>query len=383
MKLFSSSSRLISGYCIWLITASLSANMLNAQINSTHVEQELKRNREEVDCYVVNRNAIDDLIRQMSAARWDSVIETSAIWQKLCGRSQAGMRARILAFAHTNDTTTAPLLNYTRYYIYNHYYGTITYFSASNSTADRELRNYFRMAQFDSLISAKARDLQSSAELTANQNLVISSFSEGNRKVRKMLRSNPYRKSAVGQQLLKERYEAFQTAPMHFSLKIGAYRPFQHTQIISTSPVIGMNVISALDNPWIFHFEFAGNIHTGTREVDFVAFNDTNAVRSNGGLNISVGAGYKIWENRNAMLLLKNDVGLKMLTTNLTSENPNDDLSIETLMLRTGLQYNVRVLNHRRLGFELLYHYHPYQWDRNLLSPLGSNGLSLSAHFIF
>lgn len=366
-------------FCLWAIT-------VRAQHTRSNAEQELMRDRTVVDCHIVGRNAVDDLIRQMKAARWDSVAQTSLSWQDLCGRTQAGMRARILAFAHNNDTATATLLNYARHYlsIYYHYYNwspyDTRYFAQSR---ERELGNYFRLAEFDSLIAANAAHLHGEGNLNYSQEIVLSSFAQQEPHLSKMIRRKPYRSSTVGQWLLNKRNQSFYNAPLHWGVKLGTYRTFQQTATIGYSPVIGLSLTSSLANPWIFTMELGGRIHTGTRTINYVAWGDTNAVLTGGGVNISVGAGYKIWENNNAMLLLKNDVGLQVLSTNLNSDNPNDDLSVETMVWRTGLEYNFRAFNHHRLGLELLYHYHPYQWDKDLLSPLGSNGLSLAAHFIF
>lgn len=181
-------------------------------------------------------------------------------------------------------------------------------------------------------------------------------------------------------------------------LYVGVQGPLGATNpIFKTSPTIGLQLLSPIDQRMFFEFGLKVQFNTGSRNFDYLLYDDIENVKSDVSYYIGGDVGIVAYERKRFILTPKVGIGFKSVSTGLSEVtfsdfvDEYDDLgssgikfhNVNTMDLSfslAGMQH-IRKKNH--IGLQLAYHYIPYKWDKNLLTEVFSHYTSLELLFRF
>ncbi|MES1181266.1 MAG: hypothetical protein ABUL44_00570, partial [Flavobacterium sp.] len=247
---------------------------------SQNLNNELTKPRKVLDCEVVTLNALDKLVEQFSANRYDSVKLIIKEWTKFCGISECTQRLSILNSILNHETSIDSITSYFKndfYYVlknriyYSHRFDYGYYYTESKS--------YFGYVPLrhpiDSISMQKSAELLESKTLTPDERLICILFSGDDDQFQKKIKEREYKESFI-RNYVAEEYRDYGNRIIAYTLYSGIYTPVGSNRIFNNSPVIGVTFSSPLNYKFIVELGLKLRINVGDKTFQYYALKDTN-----------------------------------------------------------------------------------------------------------
>ncbi len=196
-------------------------------------------------------------------------------------------------------------------------------------------------------------------------------------------------------------YRDRQKAKMGYVPSIGVVTPLGGAnKIFGTNISFGFMLMSSLERKFIFEGGFKVRINSNDRNIDYNYEGSNVSVNSSATAFMGGAVGYKIFDNDKFILIPKGILGIDITDTGITESAYSSGyydpdgyyydggytdrmVTINNVHLGLGLASLFRMKNQKYIGFELCYHYTPYDASSKVLSPIQANYGSLELFFRF
>lgn len=190
-------------------------------------------------------------------------------------------------------------------------------------------------------------------------------------------------------------------AKLGYVPSIGVVTPLGGSnKIFGTNISFGFMLMSSLERKFIFEGGFNVRINSNDRNIDYNYEGSNVSVNSSATAFIGGAVGYKVFDNDKFILIPKGILGIDITDTGITESaysfgyyDPDGYyydggytdrmVTIDNVHLGLGLASLFRMKNQKYMGFELGYHYAPYDASSKVLSPIQANYGSLQLFFRF
>ncbi|MFZ4863621.1 hypothetical protein ACL9RF_15710 [Sphingobacterium sp. Mn56C] len=174
----------------------------------------------------------------------------------------------------------------------------------------------------------------------------------------------------------------------------GYFFPFTSNIYQKPAPVFGLGISTPMSRSFIFEFQAKMRINTGNEPIQVYHEKEIRTIKSSTSTSFGVQVGYKAMDQNNWILMPKLGVALGLIHTNLKSNEFYVDEygyqyqsvrynNVNTLHSTFGLTLLHRIGRKNYIGLEANYHHIPYNWDKDLITPIKSNFGSLELSFRF
>jgi len=365
----------------WITSFGQNNNLIN----------QLQAPRKITDCEVITLNAVDKLYGYMRTNKFDSVDYILNEWVKLCGTSEIVQRISILTTILRNQTA----LELVKKYIQSDYHYTqrarILNSRKDNFgyiyTGEKYYFGYVPLRHpIDSVIMYKSEEILRSKTLTPDEKLICTLFS-GNLEEFDRLMKEPEYKDTFIKNYFKNRIQTYHNSWLGYIVYSGVYTPIGVNRVFNNSPYLGMTMSTPLRYKLVVELGFKFRININDQSFQYYALGTTNTVNSGASFFLGTIVGYKIFESKNLIITPKVGIGLESVSTGLyeKKDNNNNDVyySVETMHLSAGISFMKPIFRKNYYGIEFTYHYCPYGWDKNLLTPFNNSSFSGELFFRF
>ena len=196
-------------------------------------------------------------------------------------------------------------------------------------------------------------------------------------------------------------YRDRQKAKMGYVPSIGVVTPLGGAnKIFGTNISFGFMLMSSLERKFIFEGGFKVRINSNDRNIDYNYEGSNVSVNSSATAFMGGAVGYKVFDNDKFILIPKGILGIDITDTGITESAYSSGyydpdgyyydggyidrmVTINNVHLGLGLASLFRMKNQKYIGFELCYHYTPYDASSKVLSPIQANYGSLELFFRF
>ena len=196
-------------------------------------------------------------------------------------------------------------------------------------------------------------------------------------------------------------YRDRQKAKMGYVPSIGVVTPLGGAnKIFGTNISFGFMLMSSLERKFIFEGGFKVRINSNDRNIDYNYEGSNVSVNSSATAFMGGAVGYKVFDNDKFILIPKGILGIDITDTGITESAYSSGyydpdgyyydggytdrmVTINNVHLGLGLASLFRMKIQKYIGFELGYHYTPYDASSKVLSPIQANYGSLELFFRF
>lgn len=190
-------------------------------------------------------------------------------------------------------------------------------------------------------------------------------------------------------------------AKLGYVPSIGAMSPLGGSnKVFGTNLTLGFMLMSSLERKLIFEGGLKVRINANDRNIDYNYDGSEISVNSSATAFIGGAVGYKVFDNDKFILIPKAILGIDITDTGITENTYSSGyydpdgyyydggytenmVTINNIHLGLGLSSLFRMKNQKYIGFELGYHYAPYDASSKVLSPIQANYGSLALCFRF
>lgn len=190
-------------------------------------------------------------------------------------------------------------------------------------------------------------------------------------------------------------------AKLGYVPSIGVVTPLGGSnKIFGTNISFGFMLMSSLERKFIFEGGFNVRINSNDRNIDYNYEGSNVSVNSSATAFIGGAVGYKVFDNDKFILIPKGILGIDITDTGITESAYSSGyydpdgyyydggytdrmVTIDNVHLGLGLASLFRMKNQKYMGFELGYHYAPYDASSKVLSPIQANYGSVQLFFRF
>ena len=196
-------------------------------------------------------------------------------------------------------------------------------------------------------------------------------------------------------------YRDRQKAKLGYVPSIGVVTPLGGAnKIFGTNINFGFMLMSSLERKFIFEGGFKVRINSNDRNIDYNYEGSNVSVNSSATAFMGGAVGYKVFDNDKFILIPKGILGIDITDTGITESayssgyyDPDGyyydggytDRMVTINNVHLGLAFAslFRMKNQKYIGFELGYHYAPYDASSKVLIPIQANYGSLELFFRF
>ncbi|HAK27660.1 MULTISPECIES: hypothetical protein [Sphingobacterium] len=196
-------------------------------------------------------------------------------------------------------------------------------------------------------------------------------------------------------------YRDRQKAKLGYVPSIGVVTPLGGAnKIFGTNISFGFMLTSSLERKFIFEGGFKVRINSNDRNIDYNYEGSNVSVNSSATAFMGGAVGYKVFDNDKCILIPKGILGIDITDTGITESAYSSGyydpdgyyydggytdrmVTINNVHLGLGLASLFRMKNQKYIGFELGYHYAPYDASSKVLIPIQANYGSLELFFRF
>lgn len=196
-------------------------------------------------------------------------------------------------------------------------------------------------------------------------------------------------------------YRDRQKAKLGYVASIGVVTPLGGAnKIFGTNINFGFMLMSSLERKFIFEGGFKVRINSNDRNIDYNYEGSNVSVNSSATAFMGGTVGYKVFDNDKFILIPKGILGIDITDTGITESAYSSGyydpdgyyydggytdrmVTINNVHLGLSLASLFRMKNQKYIGFELGYHYTPYDASSKVLIPIQANYGSLELFFRF
>lgn len=196
-------------------------------------------------------------------------------------------------------------------------------------------------------------------------------------------------------------YKDRHKAKLGYVPSIGVMSPLSGAnKVFGTNLNLGFMLMSSLERKFIFEGGFKIRINSNDRNIDYNYEGSTVSVNSSATAFMGGAVGYKVFDNDKCILIPKGILGIDITDTGITESayssgyyDPDGyyydggytDRMVTINNVHLGLAFAslFRMKNQKYIGFELGYHYAPYDASSKVLIPIQANYGSFELFFRF
>ena len=196
-------------------------------------------------------------------------------------------------------------------------------------------------------------------------------------------------------------YRDRQKAKLGYVPSIGVVTPLGGAnKIFGTNINFGFMLMSSLERKFIFEGGLKVRINSNDRNIEYNYEGSNVSVNSSATAFMGGAVGYKVFDNDKFILIPKGILGIDITDTGITESAYSSGyydpdgyyydggytdrmVTINNVHLGLGLASLFRMKNQKYIGFELGYHYAPYDASSKVLSPIQANYGSFELFFRF
>ncbi|WP_312186702.1 hypothetical protein [Sphingobacterium sp.] len=196
-------------------------------------------------------------------------------------------------------------------------------------------------------------------------------------------------------------YKNRHKAKLGYVPSIGVMGPLSGTnKIFGPNLTLGFMFMSSLEKKFIFEGGIKVRINSNDRNFDYRYEGTSVSINSPATIFMGGAVGYKIYDNDKFILIPKGIIGIDItdtgITENVYSSGFYDEygyyydggytdrmVTINNVHLGLGLSSLFQMKNKKYIGFELGYHYAPYDSGSKVLTPIQANYGSVELFFRF
>ncbi len=333
-----------------------------------------------VDCEIISLNAVDILSEYFSNNQYDSTESIITEWVQQCGESEFTKRILILKKILNNESS----IDFIKSYFQNNFHIKLKS-RINNSRANnfgyrysswKEGFNYVPLRhRIDSIIIQKSLKLLETESLSQDEKLICTLFSGNVEEFDNLIYEDEYEESFISNFIIDEIIE-YHKERLAFTYYAGLINPIGTNKIFNNSMLIGLTLCSPLAYKLNIELGVKVRYNNSDKDFQYSAKGDTILVNSNYTIFFGAFVGYKIFDNKEFIILPKIGIGLESVNAKpLQKKNYDepDTYEINTLHLSLGLSVIKKIFTYRYIGIQFNYHYCPYQFNKNLLTSFNNN----------
>ena len=336
--------------------------------------KKLFEKREIIDCEMLSLNAADLIAYYYDSNKIDSIKPIINHLRNTCGSTEWSLRIQIVNAILSNEEVNDLISNY----LLNNYHNVFRY-RALNSKNDnfgyyfQNNKDYWGFVPFrhpiDIATLGISTRLLNRDNLTIDERLICMLFSEEF----DAFDSEAYKKSN-GESIITTHLRSFdrewKNSWLAYNFYTGIYSPLGKNNVFSHSPLFGFTFSTPLVWKTVVELGVKFRININDKDFDYFALGEMHNVNSDVSIFFGGLIGYKIYESKQLVLIPKFGVGLESVDTGISEKNDKGDdtkyHNVETIHLSLGMSALTPIFRKQHLGFELSYHYTPYQLVENL-----------------
>jgi len=344
-----------------------------------------------VDCELLTTNKLNQITEILSKEQFEisDVIIDELI--KQCGVSEFIQRLIILRNIIEKKSTNASILKYFEndmHYVYRDRIQDSKKINFGYVYSNRKAYyGYIPLRhEIDSIIINKAVTLLETDSLNLDERLICIIFTGQFELFEKEIEKRQYKQSCI-KQYLKKDYREYRKNFPYFTIYTGIFRPLNSNDIFTYSPMFGFTICNPMIDKYTieFGFKFRRNIHDDS--FDYFALEKNNQVNSKYSLFFGGLVGYKVIESEKLILTPKFGLGFETVDTGISEKKRNSaeetSYNLETANFTVGISAMTPVFRRSYLGIGINYHFCPYNLDKNLLTKIESNLMSIEIFWRF
>lgn len=343
--------------------------------------------RAQSSCAQITQVSLQKLAPLLEKNDFSQVESLRTTLESVCGKSEFTMRLQIIQKLIQKIDTKNEIKEYLdKHYdevLVNRYDNTAEEGYASIYAKNKELYNFIPLNHpVDSLIKIKSLALLNSQSytLTPQEHQICLLFADDIDGY--YVESNRSPRETVVERSQKI---AYSKEGMGFGIYAGALGPIGENSTFTTAPSFGFSVMSPLANPFVFELALKFRFNTNDKYFDFNDQGTILDINSSSSFFFGGTAGYKALDNGTFIILPKIGAGLGFINTGLSEVTYYDDYdengnssstrynNVNTLHSHFGIAFLRHVKGKKFVGLEASYHYIPYNWDSDLITPIQSN----------
>lgn len=168
--------------------------------------------------------------------------------------------------------------------------------------------------------------------------------------------------------------------------------------VFKSSPAFGIMFASKLSSNLLYEIGAKVRINSNDKAFEYMLYDDIEIINSSASYSFGGSLGYKIFENKNFIILPKLGLYWESTSTGLSEvtdgyDDYYDDYgntvssirfhNVNTMRSSLALSIMRHMIKKQYLGLEVAYHYIPYNWDDNLLTNIQPNYSSAQLFYRF
>ena len=327
--------------------------------------------------------------------------------QASCGTNEFVQRLRILIYIIEKKNTTTEIKHYIDNQFDKNFLQRLDAADQDDFSTQyeqhKEKYNFVPLRHpLDGLIKVRAKALLASDSytLTDQEKTILELFSDTEV-------ANAVQDQQANEQDNQQRFPApkvyrdRQKAKLGYVPSIGVVTPLGGAnKIFGTNINFGFMLMSSLERKFIFEGGFKVRINSNDRNIDYNYEGSNVSVNSSATAFMGGTVGYKVFDNDKFILIPKGILGIDITDTGITESAYSSGyydpdgyyydggytdrmVTINNVHLGLGLASLFRMKNQKYIGFELGYHYTPYDASSKVLIPIQANYGSLELFFRF
>lgn len=242
------------------------------------------------------------------------------------------------------------------------------------------------LSSINQLLKLKAKSLSENKELSLDEQLICSFFSQKILSMYKVLKKPEYENTFLNAYYQENRrYNTYSYPSISFSA--GGFFPVGYNEVFRYSPIIGFAISSGIERKFFYSIIFKYKFDLNDKTYEYFAKGKTNTVNSSSSYFSALGANYKLYENTQFILSTKLEAGLNSMNTKIVEykTNPVDTIShkIRPIYFSLGISGMTAVLKKHYLGIDILWYYIPYERNKKLITPIPPNYLTAELFYRF
>lgn len=338
-----------------------------------------------VDCELLTSEKLTQISDKLSRNHFDHFDDVIDDWIKKCGVSEFAQRLIILRNIIEKRPAETSILTYLENDLHHNFINRIHDSKRINFgyvySSRRAYYGYVPLRHpVDSLLINEAIRLLESDSLNLDERLICIFFSGKIDVFEKEIEKSKYKQSYIRNFLAKD-YRKYRNLYPFFTLYTGVFRPLRSNDVFSYSPMLGLTITSPVINRYIFEFGFKFRKNINDSAFNYLALGEVNQVNSDFSLFFGGIAGYKLLESEKLTLIPKIGLGFETIDTGISEKKRNSEdivtYNVETAHFLLGISAMTPIFRGSYLGIGVNYHYCPYHLDKNLMTKIGNNLMSI------
>lgn len=198
--------------------------------------------------------------------------------------------------------------------------------------------------------------------------------------------SREFRRSQIGS-MLHETEPQYHKREFKFVAYTGLSKPFKSNDVFTLSPILGIGMGGPIAERLIVDLAIKFRININDENFYYYALGDTNNVNSDESIFFGGIFRYSLYDKEKLRVSSDFGIGLESISTGLSEEKKNstdkDYYNVKTIHLSIGISGIIPLYRNNSLGLGLNYHYCPYQLDKNLITAIDNDLVSLELFWKF